>query len=135
MHRGRLPTANRRSHSGSNRAGSAMSAAPATMWAHHGPLCGGHEEFLRSGCFGHWSDSVLGDLRHLAGPALRFALDREDPATALAVTYALPTGAISGLTSRPAVPGDILVIYIIGPTTDHIQLPPKDASRTSLTIS
>ncbi len=29
-------------------------------------------------------------------------------------TYALPTGAIAGLTSRPAVAGDILVIYGIG---------------------
>jgi uncharacterized protein (TIGR03437 family) len=29
-------------------------------------------------------------------------------------TYVLPTGAISGLTSRPAVPGDIVVIYGVG---------------------
>jgi uncharacterized protein (TIGR03437 family) len=29
-------------------------------------------------------------------------------------TYVLPTGAISGLTSRPATPGDIIVIYGVG---------------------
>ena len=37
-------------------------------------------------------------------------------------TYVLPTGAISGLTSRPAVPGDIIVIYGVGfgPVTPDI---------------
>jgi uncharacterized protein (TIGR03437 family) len=37
-------------------------------------------------------------------------------------TYVLPTGTISGLTSRPAVPGDIIVIYGVGfgPVTPDI---------------
>jgi uncharacterized protein (TIGR03437 family) len=29
-------------------------------------------------------------------------------------TFAIPTGAIAGVTSRPAQPGDILIIYGIG---------------------
>lgn len=37
-------------------------------------------------------------------------------------TYVLPTGAVSGLTSRPAKPGDIIVIYGVGfgPVTPDI---------------
>ena len=37
-------------------------------------------------------------------------------------TYVLPTGAISGLTSRPAIAGDIIVIYGVGfgPVTPDI---------------
>ena len=37
-------------------------------------------------------------------------------------TYALPTGAIAGVTSRPAKPGDVLTLYGIGfgPVTPNI---------------
>src|ERR1017187_9133940 len=82
-HRGRLPTA----------AGIHIPAPipPDLLCRGNGLLCGctlaprgGREEFLRPRCFGCWSDSVLGDLCRVAGPALRLALDRQTPAPALA---------------------------------------------------
>jgi hypothetical protein len=88
-HRGRLPIA----------AGVHIPAAipPDLLCRGNGLLCGctlahrrGREEFLRSGCFGCWRDGVLGGLRYVAGPALRFALDRQNPATALARTRRSP---------------------------------------------
>jgi len=88
-HRGRLPTA----------AGIHIPAPipPDLLCRGNGLLCwctlaprGGREEFLMSGCFGCWSDSVLGGMRYVAGPALRLALDRENPATALAGTCRSP---------------------------------------------
>jgi len=50
-------------------------------------------------------------------------------------TYVLPTGAIPGLTSRPANPGDTIVIYGIGFGTVNPNIPPGQLVEELNTLS